>query len=407
MASLSSLFSRRYLFSRNSLSVINIISWVSVFAVGVPVAAMVILLSVFNGFDSLVKSMYGDFDPDLMVVPATGKVFAASETVHEALDCEGVAVASFLLEDDVMLEYRGRQIPAVLRGVDESYADVVPVEKTVIYGDYELRFGDMEQALVGQGVAYSLGVRPALFDRLKVYAVRRGDFSPLLPLDGFNVRGLFPEGIFALDVETDSRYVFSTIEFARDLLEYEGMASAAAVRVADGERAETVARQLSEWLGDGFRVLTRQEQKASVYRILKIEKLGIFFISLLVLVIASFSVIGTLVMLILEKKDDIGTLFTMGADARFVRRIFVGEGALIGGIGTFGGLVVGLALALVQQHFGIIKIGAASFLVDAYPVVVEWTDVAAVAVAAAAVVWIIGQLTVSVMIPRSSIRKWK
>ncbi len=407
MASLSSLFSRRYLFSRNSLSVINIISWVSVFAVGVPVAAMVILLSVFNGFDSLVKSMYGDFDPDLMVVPATGKVFAASETVHEALDCEGVAAASFLLEDDVMLEYRGRQIPAVLRGVDESYADVVPVEKTVIYGDYELRFGDMEQALVGQGVAYSLGVRPALFDRLKVYAVRRGDFSPLLPLDGFNVRGLFPEGIFALDVETDSRYVFSTIEFARDLLEYEGMASAAAVRVADGERAETVARRLSERLGDGFRVLTRQEQKASVYRILKIEKLGIFFISLLVLVIASFSVIGTLVMLILEKKDDIGTLFTMGADARFVRRIFVGEGALIGGIGTFGGLVVGLALALVQQHFGIIKIGAASFLVDAYPVVVEWTDVAAVAVAAAAVVWIIGQLTVSVMIPRSSIRKWK
>ncbi len=407
MASLPSLFSRRYLFSRNSLSVINIISWVSVFAVGVPVAAMVILLSVFNGFDSLVKSMYGDFDPDLMVVPATGKVFAASETVHEALDCEGVAAASFLLEDDVMLEYRGRQIPAVLRGVDESYADVVPVEKTVIYGDYELRFGDMEQALVGQGVAYSLGVRPALFDRLKVYAVRRGDFSPLLPLDGFNVRGLFPEGIFALDVETDSRYVFSTIEFARDLLEYEGMASAAAVRVADGERAETVARQLSERLGDGFRVLTRQEQKASVYRILKIEKLGIFFISLLVLVIASFSVIGTLVMLILEKKDDIGTLFTMGADARFVRRIFVGEGALIGGIGTFGGLVVGLALALVQQHFGIIKIGAASFLVDAYPVVVEWTDVAAVAVAAAVVVWIIGQLTVSVMIPRSSIRKWK
>lgn len=407
MASLSSLFSRRYLFSRNSLSVINIISWVSVFAVGVPVAAMVILLSVFNGFDSMVKSMYGDFDPDLMVVPATGKVFAASETVRDALDCDGVAAASFLLEDDVMLEYRGRQIPAVLRGVDESYADVVPVEKTVTSGDYELRFGDMEQALVGQGVAYSLGVRPALFDRLKVYAVRRGDFSPLLPLDGFNVRGIFPEGIFSLDVETDSRYVFSTIEFARDLLEYDGMASAAAVRVADGERAETVARRLSERLGDGFRVLTRQEQKASVYRILKIEKLGIFLISLLVLVIASFSVIGTLVMLILEKKDDIGTLFTMGADARFVRRIFVGEGALIGGIGTLGGLVVGLALALVQQHFGIIKIGAASFLVDAYPVVVEWTDVAAVAVAATAVVWIIGQLTVSVMIPRSSIRKWK
>lgn len=157
-------------------------------------------------------------------------------------------------------------------------------------------------------------------------------------------------------------------------------------------------------LGDDFRVMTRYEQKASMYRIMKLEKLGIFFISLLVLVIASFSIIGSLVMLIIDKRPDIGILFTMGADVGFVRRIFVKEGMLISGLGTAGGLAVGLAFALVQQHFGIIKIGAASFLVDAYPVVVRFWDIVAVAAAAFGVTWIINGLTVSRMIPKSSVR---
>ena len=177
MGRISSLFARRYLSSRGSLSVINIISRVSIFAVGVPVAAMVILLSVFNGFDGLVKSMYGVFDPELVVVPAEGKVFDIASVDEEAFAEAGVESFSYLLEENVLLEYRGRQTTARLRGVDERYEGVVPVRETIAYGDYELRFGDMEQAVVGQGLAYDLGVKTALYDPLNVYAVRRGEYS--------------------------------------------------------------------------------------------------------------------------------------------------------------------------------------------------------------------------------------
>ncbi|HIW98423.1 MAG TPA: ABC transporter permease [Candidatus Tidjanibacter gallistercoris] len=403
MGRISSLFARRYLSSRNSLSVINIISRVSIFAVGVPVAAMVILLSVFNGFDGLVKSMYGVFDPELVVVPAEGKVFDIASIDERAFAAAGAESFSYVLEESVLLEYRGRQAAARLRGVDERYDEVVPVRETVAYGDYELRFGDMEQAVVGQGIAYDLGVKTALYDPLNVYAARRGEYSSLLPIDGYTVGGLFPAGIFRLDAETDGTYVLSTIEFAQQLLDYAGKASSVAVRVGEAH-PESVRKKLAEELGDGFRVMTRYEQKASMYRIMKLEKLGIFFISLLVLAIASFSIIGSLVMLIIDKRPDIRILFTMGADVGFVRRIFVGEGMLIGGIGTGGGLVVGLIFALVQQHFGLIKIGAASFLVDAYPVVVRFWDIVAIAAAAFAVTWIINRLTVSRMIPKSSVR---
>lgn len=402
MPRLASLFARRYFASRNSLSVINIIAKVSVFAVGVPVAAMVILLSVFNGFDGLVRSMYNVFDPDLMVVPAEGKTFETAAVEGRMASAEGVAAYSFVLEESVLFEYRGRQAAGRLRGVDDRYGLVVPVQGTISYGEYELRYGDMEQAVVGQGIAYVLGVRTALYDPLHVYAARRGDYSPLLPIDGYSRGSLFPEGIFRLDAETDGTYVFCTLEFAQQLLDYEGRASAVAVRTEG--RPEAVRKELSEALGDEFRVLTRYEQKASMYRILKVEKLGIFIISLFVLVIASFSIVGSLVMLILDKKEDIRILFTMGADVRFVRRIFVSEGMLIGAMGTAGGLCVGLAFAWAQQQLGFIKMGAASFLVDAYPVAVQGTDLVAIAVTALTVTWLINRLTVARMIPRTAIR---
>ena len=405
MERIVTLFARRYLLSRNSLSVINIISKVSIFAVGIPVAAMVILMSVFNGFDNLVKGMYTVFDPDLLVVPAEGKTFSMDEIPAEALYAEGVEGFSFVLEESVLLQYRGRQTTARLRGVDASYDRVVPVRDVVYRGDYELRFGDMEQAVVGQGIAYDLGIRTALFDKLYVYAAPRGEYSSLLPVDGYKVDGIFPAGIFSLDAETDRTYVLTTLEFAQNLLDYPNRASAIAVNTGDA-RQETVRKRLAAELGDEFNVMTRYEQKASMYRIMKLEKLGIFFISLLVLVIASFSIVGSLVMLILDKRPDVRIMFTMGADVKFVRRIFVGEGMLISGIGTAGGLVVGLLFSLVQQYFKLIKIGAPTFVVDAYPVLVRPLDIVAIAFASMIVTWVINELTVRRMIPKSSIRIW-
>ena len=405
MGRIVTLFARRYLLSRNSLSVINIISKVSIFAVGIPVAAMVILMSVFNGFDNLVKGMYTVFDPDLLVVPAEGKTFSMDEIPAEALYAEGVEGFSFVLEESVLLQYRGRQTTARLRGVDASYDRVVPVRDVVYRGDYELRFGDMEQAVVGQGIAYDLGIRTALFDKLYVHAARRGEYSSLLPVDGYKVDGIFPAGIFSLDAETDRTYVLTTLEFAQNLLDYPNRASAIAVNTGDA-RQETVRKRLAAELGDEFNVMTRYEQKASMYRIMKLEKLGIFFISLLVLVIASFSIVGSLVMLILDKRPDVRIMFTMGADVKFVRRIFVGEGMLISAIGTAGGLVVGLLFSLVQQYFKLIKIGAPTFVVDAYPVLVRPLDIVAIAFASMIVTWVINELTVRRMIPKSSIRIW-
>lgn len=405
MSRLSSLFARRYLSSRKSLSVINIISRVSIFAVGVPVAAMVVLLSVFNGFQGLVQSMYTTFDPDILIAPAKGKVFAVEDVPADRIrGIKGVGEVSLLLEENVLMEYRGRQTLGTLRGVDSLYDKVVPIRDLIVHGDYELRLGDMEQAVIGQGIMYQLGIRTALANTLNIYIPRRGDFSPLLPIDGYTTGRLWPEGVFALDAETDGSYVLSTLEFAQGLLDYPGKASAAAVRISGGESQEQVRRALKEELGDDFRVLTRYEQKASMYRMMKYEKWAIFFITLLVLIIASFSIVGSLIMLIIDKRPDMRTLITMGADVRFTRRIFRDEGLLIGVIGTIIGIVSGVLICLLQQWFGFVKLGGESFLVDAYPVVMQWQDIAIIIVATMAVTWLITKFTVSKMVPRSSIR---
>lgn len=399
------LFARRYLFSRKSHSVINTISRVSAFAVGVPVAAMVILLSVFNGFEELVKGMFRDFDPDIAISAAEGKVFdTGSFDLNALMRVEGVEEVSFVLEDQALLEYRGRQQVATVRGVDSLYGRVVPIEKMVVEGAYDLEFGDMAQALVGQGVAYGLGVRTVLYDPIKMYAPRRGSFSTLLPIDAYRTKDAFPAGVFALDAETDGRYVIVPLDFAQALFDYEGRVSAAMVRTASGADADKVAAAVRYGLGDEYKVLTRYQQKASFYQIMTYEKWGIFFIILMVLVIASFSIIGSLVMLIIDKRKDTRTIMNMGGSVNFVRGIFVREGMMISLLGAIGGLVVGLLVCWVQITFGLVTIPADTFLVDAYPVEVQPLDIVTIIVCFTAVSYIITKFTVGRMIPRSAIR---
>ena len=405
MRRLQLLFARRYFFSRKSHSVINFISGVSAFAVGVPVAAMVILLSVFNGFEGLVKSMFRDFDPDIVITAAEGKVFSEKDFDKSGLlQTNGVDGVSLMLEDQALLEYRGRQGVATVRGVDSMYDQVVPIEKMVVDGEYALKFGDMIQALVGQGVAYNLGVRTVLYDPIRMYVPRRGSFSTLLPIDAYRTKEAFPAGIFALDAETDGKYVIVPLDFAQSLFDYGGRISSAAVRITPGMNADKVADAIREYLGDDYRVLTRFQQKASFYRIMTYEKWGIFFIILMVLVIASFSIIGSLVMLILEKRADTRTIINMGGSVNFVRGIFVREGMMVSLLGAVGGLVVGLLVCWVQIVFGLVTIPADTFLVDAYPVDVQPLDLLAIAVCFTAVSYIITKFTVDRMIPHSAIR---
>ena len=383
---------------------INIVSGVSAFSVAIPVMAMVILLSVFNGFEGLIKSMYRSFDPDIRITPVRGKVFPIDSLPRERfLAIDGVRDAAYALEDNAVFEYRDRQAFGTMCGVDSLYRQVVPLDSLRTEGVFQLQFGDFPEAYVGQGMAYALGIRVNLNSPISVYVPRRGRVSPLLPYSFYKKQNIFPSGVFALEAEVDGKYVIVPLHFAQELLDYPGQASSVAIRLEADASPQRVQQQIGQWLGDDYKIQSRYQQKESFYRIMMYDKWGIYFIILLVLVIASFSLIGSLVMLIIEKRKDSQTLVTMGADTKLLRKIFVAEGMLIYLIGAGGGLLLGVALALAQQHFGFLKLSGETFLIDAYPVEVHPSDLAWVIVTFVSVSYLISVLTVRAMIPKKEI----
>ena len=396
---LSWLFARRYLFSRKSHSVVNIIACVSTLAVAMPVAAMIVLLSVFNGFESLVRAMSSAFDADITVTAAEGGSFVEDELDMQAVEsAAGVAAVSLTAEQSVLASFGGRRATVDLKGVDDRYFDVVPLAKMLTAGRKDVRTGDLDFALAGQGVAYTLGIRSLADADLDIYALSRNSFSSVLPLGNYRRRQIPVGGVFALDAQTDGRYVLTSLRAARALLGYDGRATALEIAVEDGAAAAAAARRVAEAAGDGFRVRTREEKNATVYGIMRAEKWGIFFISLLVLVVASFSIVGTLAMLIIEKRGDMRTLAAMGADRRFIRSIFVSEGSLVCFAGAAAGLVLGVAACVAQQMFGLITIPAETFLVTDYPVELRAADIAVVVLAVAVLSRTVCEATVRAMI---------
>ncbi|MFQ8826484.1 MAG: ABC transporter permease [Alistipes sp.] len=364
--------------------------------------AMVVLLSVFNGFEGLIKTMYRSFDPDLAIMPARGQVFATDSVARRAAPHRRSARGVLLLDGNALLEYRGISLARSRRRL--ALCRGRAGRSMTVEGQYRLRFGDMPEAFVGQGVASALGVRTGLSSPITVYVPRRGRVSPLLPYSFYRQQQVFPSGVFALEAEIDGEYVFVPLDFAQRLFDYSGRASAAAVRLAEGASAARVKEAVAERLGDDFRILTRYEQKESFYRIMAYEKWGIYFIILLVLLVASFSLIGSLAMLIIDKRKDMRTLMTLGADVPLLRRIFVSEGMMVYLLGAAGGLALGLALALGQQHFGWLKLSGQTFLLDAYPVEVHAADLAWITVTFVAMSYLISSLTVRAMIPRREIK---
>lgn len=394
---------RRYFFASASRSVIHWISGLSVVAVAVPVAAMVILLSVFNGFETLVRQNCSAFDAGLTLSPREGQTFAASDLDTLALArVPGVAAWSFFLEQSVLLERRGRQATALVRGVDDRYGEVFPIREAVTAGAPEVRIGDFERLLVGQSMAYMLGIRSLADADVGLYAVRRGSFSSLLPVQSFTRRTVPVGGAFSIDLESERSYVLASLRLAQELFSLPGRVSAAAVRLAPGADPDRVRQAVSEAVGERFLVRTRYQMRASFYRIMTYEKWGVFFIALLVLVVASFSVVGALAMLIVDKRSDIRTFAAMGADRALIRRIFRTEGFLICGAGALIGLAVGVGLTLAQQHFGFIEIPAESFLTKSYPVEFRFSDLLAVAAAFSVVAVVLCNITVRNMIVKTS-----
>lgn len=395
MRSLETFFARRFLLSGGAHSVINIISRVSAVAVGIPVAAMVILMSVFNGFESLVKSMYRNFDPEILVAPRQGKVFDVAELDTAALRAvNGVKAVCFVLDDAALLEYRGAQQTAVVRGVDDDFIKVIPMENMMVRGEFSLLHGELPQVVVGQGIAYDLGVRTSFYDPVRFYAPRRGRYSAILPIGAYSASQAYPKGVFALDADTDGQYVITSIDFARELFDYDGKASSLMIAVEDGVNAARIISEVERIAGADFAVLDRYRQKPSMYRIMVYEKWGIFFIAAMVLLIASFSVVGSLIMLIIDKRENIRTMSALGCTLGFIRGVFMRQGMMISGAGAAGGLVLGLAVCLVQKWFGIVQIPARTFLIKSYPVEIRLLDLVCIAAVFIVINYFISKFTV-------------
>lgn len=373
---------KRYLFSKKSHNAINIISGISVCGVALATLALVCTLSVFNGFQELVATFFTAFDPELKITVAEGKVFDAhDERIARVRALPGIEVFTEALEENAMFQYKDKQAMVVIKGVEDNFEDLTAID-SILYGRGEFKLHDevVNYGVMGMQLVSVLGSGIAFVDPVEVYAPKRGEKVNMAnPSGSFTKDYLFSPGIvFAVNQQKyDASYVITSLDFARRLFGYETEVSSIELKLKPGQDVENVKNEIKQILGDDFIVLDRYEQQADVFRIMEIEKLISYFFLTFILVIACFNVIGSLSMLIIDKKQDVQTLRNLGASDRLIVRIFLFEGRLISLLGAMIGIVLGLLLCFIQQKFGIISLGsvADSFIVNAYPVSVHWQDV--------------------------------
>lgn len=374
--SLPLLFARRYLFSRSSQSVINIISGICVAGMAIGTAALIIILSVFNGFNRLVSDSLSEVEPDLRISPARGKVFVPKgEAFDWAYENDDVLNMSEVLEEQVFISYDGKQSLAKAKGVDEVYEEESQLKNHIKDGEFLLRFGDLKKAVVGMGLAYNLGISPRFLAPIEIYyPIRDGKVSLSNPMNSLSEVDVRPSGLFSINANLDNELIIVPIETMRKLLDYESEVSSVEIRTTDEVSAKKVADGLKERLGPEFKVLNRYEQNENLFKMMRYEKLAIYMILIFIIIIIAFNIFASLTMLVIEKKDDISTLKSLGATDSLIRRIFVMEGWMISLLGLAIGLVLGIAFALLQQKFGFIKMPG-NYVVTSYPIVLKSSDI--------------------------------
>ncbi len=370
----------RYLFAKKSQNIINVISMISVVGILTGSAALIVVLSVFNGLNGFIGSLYSSFDPDIKISAEKGKVFSLdSVDINKIKDTPGVVSFSEILEDNALLKFSKRQMPGTILGVDDNFNKVCGIDTIMHDGVFRTKYKKENQGVLGYILADQLSVRLNFVTPLSIYAPRRtGKINLANPQNAFRTEYISPVGIFMVkQLEYDSQYLIINIEQARRLFEYDSsVVSSILIKVKDYSKVSDVKKELKETLGSGFLIADRQEQHASFYKMMQLEKLMAFLILSFILLIAAFNIIGTLSMLIYEKKESIFTFRSMGATKRMITRIFLFEGWMISLVGVIAGLIIGIALVLIQQNYGLLKFqGGGSFIVDAYPVALEWTDV--------------------------------
>ncbi len=373
---LSLYIARRYLFAKKSRNAINVISSVSVAGVAVGTMALIVVLSVFNGLETMVKSIFNTFDPDLKITAAAGKSFVPDSLKLKLLSkVNSVDCYSLCIEENALLKYGDKQYIATIKGVDDNYAKVTGIDSSMWDGKFVLKAeNDRPYAVPGLGVANYLGLRINFITPLDIYVPRRSASADLSPENAFVRRLIFPSGIYQVEQEYDSKYVYVPLDFARDLLEYDNRVSSIEVKFARGAKEEAVEKDVARLFDGGYVVRNKFQQQELFYRVMRSERLAIFFILTLILMVASFSIIGSLTMLIIEKERDIEILKSLGADNNLIRRIFIFEGWLISIIGALAGVILGFALCRLQQEFGLIRLRSESLIMSAYPVVMKIKD---------------------------------
>lgn len=383
---------RRYLFSKKSTHVINIISGISVIGVAVATMALVVTLSVFNGFHDLVASLLTSFDPQIEVVPAKGKTAPADDPILTKIrNLPQVDVATESVEDQALAIYKGRQAMVKVKGVEDNFSELSHIND-ILYGDgeFSLHAANLQFGVVGIRLAEDMGMTADWDGQLKIYAPKReGQLDMMNPTEGFVEDSLISPGVvFSVkQARYDRDYVLTSIAFARNLFGQQGMLSQLEIRLKPGSNLDAVKAEMQEIAGDKYRVLDRMEQQADTFKIMKIEKFIAYIFLTFILAVACFNIIGSLSMLIIDKKNDVVTLRNMGASDKQIVRIFLFEGRMISAIGAVLGILIGLLLCWLQQVYGLVSLGSSSgsFIVDAYPVSVHPEDIVVVFITVLAV----------------------
>lgn len=373
---------RRYLFSKKSTHAINVISGISVVGVAVATMALVVTLSVFNGFHDLVASFFTQMDPQLKITPVKGKTASADDPILTKIrHLPEVEVATECLEEQALAVYGDRQQMVIVKGVEDNFNQLTHIQEILEGdGDFELHAADLSYGIPGLGVAYQLGLGYTYEHPLRIYAPRReGQLNMANPTEGFVVDDLYSPGVvFCMKQgKYDKNYILTSIAFTRHLFDLDGHLSSLEIRLKPGSDFERVKSQMEEIAAGKFYVQDRYEQQDDTFRIMKVEKLIAYVFLTFILMIACFNIIGSLSMLIIDKKEDVVTLRNLGATDHQITRIFLFEGRMISAIGAILGVLIGLLLCWLQQQYGIVRLGSSegSFVVDAYPVSVHPWDI--------------------------------
>ncbi|SNS42031.1 lipoprotein-releasing system permease protein [Ekhidna lutea] len=368
---------RKYFLSGKKKNFINVISIISMVVVSIGTMCLIIALSVFNGLEGLLRSMYGNFDPDIVITPTYGKSFESnSDHLAKIRSVDGILGVSEVIEDNVLVEYKESQRLVRMKGVSRDFDKYSGIKNVMVAGEFPLVRDSIGYALIGRGVQYDLSLSLKNdFYTLQMYYPK--DIAPgvVNPSRMYNLLNIIPGGIFAIEKYYDDNYVFVPVEFAKDLLNYGNKLTSYDVYLQEDRDPATVKKQIQANLGEQFKVKLGEELHSDLYKVLKIEKLFVFLILVAIIGIASINIFFSLTMLVIEKKKDISILFAQGASTKLIRNIFLYEGSIVAFSGAGVGLILGISLSLLQQHFGLVGMGMDTAVINSYPVKIEVTDI--------------------------------